>query len=376
VEDSGQSQPSGPGVCPFVALVGDRNRRADGPDPNNRCYAEPAPRQRDDAYQAEYCYSPQFAGCSVFLGWAARNAAEPAHISDAAKQASAGASILASGERSAADSDETGEGDFVGDSIAAVPGTPEGGLFGAAGEAEKDTSLGSSDDFDWVPAAAWSGVPYDERAEAEADELAAIKAAEPEDAGWLELDDDDDEPEAEALIGPKVPAALPLRKRKPPLQPIRTRGSGEWFYADAPDREPLVKRRYGVAPPALLVVLGLLVVALIVFMIPTLFSGGDGGQTAAASPSPNASQRPAATRAPTVVATPSPVPSPTTPPKIRTYTVKSGDSLSGIAEKRGVDLEHLQCMNNIKRKNIVVLGARLQIPPAGYVCPAGWRNAE
>lgn len=360
--------------------MGDRDRRADGPDPNNRCYAEPAPRQRDQQYQADHCYSPQFASCSVFLSWAARNTAQPAHVSDASHDAWAGGVTSANDHAGASDGHAAGgdDGDASTDEVAtAAPGTPEGGLFGPVVDSEEDATTGGSDEFDWVPATAWSSVPYDERAEAEADELAAIKAAEPEEAGWIETDDDEeDEPREEALTGPRVPAALPMRKRKAPLQPMRTRGSGEWIYADAPGREPLVKRRYGVAPPALLLVLGLLVVALIVFMIPTLLGGGDGGQTAAASPSPNGSPRPATTRAPVVLATPSPEPTATTPPKIRTYRVKSGDSLSGIAQRFQVDLNHLQCMNNIRRKNIVVLGARLEIPPPGYACPPGWRNAE
>ena len=37
--------------------------------------------------------------------------------------------------------------------------------------------------------------------------------------------------------------------------------------------------------------------------------------------------------------------------------------------------KHLQCLNGITNKNIVVLGARLAIPPDGFSCPPGWRNA-
>lgn len=355
-----------------MALVGNRDHRADGPDSNNRCYAEPAPRQRDDQYQADYCYSPRFSACSVFLGWAARNAAEPTYISEAAQKAwGSGITAVDADASTPADVD-----DVVLASTPGTPGTPEGGLFGpaAADETEGRFATDAADAFDWVPATAWSSVPFDERAEAEADELAAVEERASDEPEWIDLDDDD-EIEEEATTGPKIPAALPMRKRKRPLQPIRTRGSGEWFYADAPDREPLVRRRYGIAPSALLVVLGLLVVALIVFMIPTLLSGGDGGQTAAASPSADTRSRPATTRAPVLVATPSPQPTEITPPKIRTYRVKSGDTLTGMALRFGVDSLHLQCMNGIKRKNVVVLGARLRIPPDGYFCPAGWRNA-
>ena len=65
MNDVAQPTGSGPAVCPFVALAEDRNRRADGPDQRNRCYAEPAPRLRDLAYQAEYCYAPGFSSCSA-----------------------------------------------------------------------------------------------------------------------------------------------------------------------------------------------------------------------------------------------------------------------------------------------------------------------
>lgn len=359
---------AGPGVCPFVALVGNRDRRADGPDADNRCYAEPAPRQRDIRYQEDFCYSPKFSTCAVFLAWAARSAAEPTYVTEAARKAW-GSGITAPEE-------EAPKPPLEGSAAAAAaPGTPEGGLFGspAAGEIDDEADAGRGDGFEWIPASAWADAPYDERAEAEAAELAAIEDH-PE-------DEEDEEADAqvdaeEATTAPKVPAALPMRKRKRPLQPIRTRGSGEWFYADAPDREPLVKRRYGVTPPILLGVLGLLVAALVVFMIPTLLSGGGGSGTAAiASPTAGATRRPAVTRAPVVVATPTPEPSPEGTPVIRTYRIKANDTLTGVAERFGVKPSHLQCMNRIRNKNIVVLGQRLLIPPEGFTCPRGWRNA-
>jgi LysM repeat protein len=369
VQEPGQSTHAGPGVCPFVALVGNRDRRADGPDPDNRCYAEPAPRKRDDRYQADFCYSTNFSTCSVFLAWAARNAAEPTYITEAARKA--WGTGIAVPEDARDDAEAAGDDDGEG-----APGTPEGGLFGAAGASDADENEPrSSDSFDWVPATAWAEAPYDERAEAEADELAAIEELE---ADEVEADEDDElgnDHDDEATTAPKVPAALPMRKRKRPLQPIRTRGSGEWFYADPPDRKPLVTRRYGVAPPVLLGVLGVLVAALVIFMIPTLLSSGDDGGTAvAASPSAGTTRRPAATRVPVAAATASPAPSPKTP-KIRNYRVRFGDTVTGIAEKFGVRPTQLQCMNLIRNKNLIVIGDRLQIPPDGFVCPPRWRQA-
>jgi hypothetical protein len=137
---AGSSPRAGPSVCPFVALAEDRDRRADAPDERNRCYAERAPRRRDLAYQQEFCYSSSFASCSVFLAWAARNAAEPAYVTDAARAAWA-SGISAPEERGAgevpaaspfawgsADTAPTDEASGVWGST--PPPTPEGGLFG------------------------------------------------------------------------------------------------------------------------------------------------------------------------------------------------------------------------------------------------------
>ena len=123
---------AGPSVCPFVALAEDRDRRADAPDEGNRCYAERAPRRRDLVYQSEYCYSAEFAKCTVFLAWAARNAAEPAYVTEAAQRAW-GAGVAAPEEATDHGAAETGPGDAE-----LPPPTPEGGLFGLAESAEPE----------------------------------------------------------------------------------------------------------------------------------------------------------------------------------------------------------------------------------------------
>jgi LysM repeat protein len=206
----------------------------------------------------------------------------------------------------------------------------------------------------------------------EAEELEILGQEEPEEMVEVEAE----EPADEATQAPKVPAALPMRRRKPPQEPIRSRGSGEWFYAEPPAREPLVSRRYGVTPPVLLAVLGILLVSIVVFLVATQIGGGDEAPpVAAASPSPGASFGVVATQAPVATPRPSDDPEPTKSPKRRFYTVKSGDSLSSIAARFDVKPNHLQCLNRILNKNIVVLGARYEIPPDGFSCPQGWRNA-
>ncbi len=282
-----------------------------------------------------------------------------------------------SGPETAADAPGTGAGS---DPAAAgeqpTPPTPEGGLFGLAEPADPD-EVKTVEQLDWVSASAWAEAPWDERAELEAEDLEEDELADEEEDEEDEADEDDEADEAvEATQGPRIPAALPMRRRKPPQEPIRSRGSGEWFYADPPGHEPLVGRRYGVTPPILLGVLGILLVSIVVFLVATQIGGGDGpAPVAAASPSAGPSFLPLATRAPTVTAAPSEEPQRTPKPNPSFYRVRSGDSLSGIANKFDVKVNHLQCLNGISDKNLVVVGARLEIPPEGFSCPPGWRNA-
>lgn len=261
--------------------------------------------------------------------------------------------------------------DAVAEEPASVP-TPEGGLFGLA-ESSDPEEVQTTEQLDWVSASAWAEAPWDERAELEAEELEELEDEELEDDAF------EDEPEPteteEATQAPKVPAALPMRRRKPPQEPIRSRGSGEWIYADPPARDPLVSRRYGVTPPVMLAVLGVLLVSIVVFLVATQLGGDDSGSVAAASPSPAVSLVPRVTQAPVATPEPSTEPEPTPTPKPRYYRVKAGDSLTSIATRFNVKPNHIVCLNRMPNKNIVMLGVRYQIPPEGYKCPPGWRNA-
>jgi LysM repeat protein len=367
-----------------VALAEDRDRRADAPDDDNRCYAERAPRRRDLAHQADYCYSPGFAACAAFLAWAARNAAEPAYVTEAAQRAwGSGIAVPEDATGSALPGPLTGA-TLPGTSPGSLPGTqpgqddlsaakPEGGLFGLADHAQTRVAR-SSEQLDWVSASAWAEVPWDERAELEAEEMEIL--------GDDELEEASDEaprvlPE-EATQAPKVPAALPMPRRKRAQSPIRSRGSGEWFYADPPARDPIVRRRHGVTPPILLAVLGLLVISVVVFVLATQLGGADDrGASAAATNGPAFSLAPSATRAPAATEEPSAEPSDDPEPTIRTYTVKEGDVLTAIAARNrvNVDVKLLQCMNRLLNPDVLRPGQVLQIPPDGYVCPPGWRRS-
>ena len=82
------------------------------------------------------------------------------------------------------------------------------------------------------------------------------------------------------------------------------------------------------------------------------------------SASPTQSPRPTATPSPSATATPTPSPtsSPNTSPS--TYTVKSGDTLSGIAARFRVTLSALRSANPTVTSDRIVVGQVLRIPSA------------
>jgi hypothetical protein len=386
VTAAGSSPRAGPSVCPFVALAEDRDRRADAPDERNRCYAERAPRRRDLSYQAEYCYSPGFASCSIFLAWAARNAAEPAYVTDAAR--AAWASGIAVPEGSGTPDERarsrfawgTGDQQEAGQSADVAP--PDGWGGGAADSGPEDGFFGpveqpavhgvAAEEHDWISASAWAAAPWDPLAEAEAEELESLPI---DDVDPVAVDGQEQEIPAadEALQGPKVPAALPMRRRQRAQAPIKARGSGEWLYADPLERRPIV-RRDGIGAPILLGVLALLVITILVFLLPALLGGERPQLAAQTSPSPAASHRTAPTRAPQETGDASLAPSVAPEPRIRVYTVRAGNTLSGIAARFDVTQRQLQCLNVITNPNLLAEGQRLLIPPEAFTCPSGWRN--
>ena len=53
-----------------------------------------------------------------------------------------------------------------------------------------------------------------------------------------------------------------------------------------------------------------------------------------------------------------------------TYTIKAGDDLTKIARRHGVSVNDLVKANNIKNKNLIISGAKLNIPIKGDISPA------
>ena len=101
-------------------------------------------------------------------------------------------------------------------------------------------------------------------------------------------------------------------------------------------------------PARLLAPLALVAAAIALFVVVTSGSGSSESQ------SDNAAATPAATRASS--------PEPTTTPTRKTYTVKPGDTPSGIAEKLDVELDDLLAANPDADPAALTVGSELKIP--------------
>lgn len=86
--------------------------------------------------------------------------------------------------------------------------------------------------------------------------------------------------------------------------------------------------------------------------------------TILASPTPSPEPTASPTPAPTATPTPAPTAKPTAAPT-RTYTVKGGDTLIGIAKKFGVTVASIRELNpSVRDTNLIHIGQVLKIPAA------------
>jgi LysM repeat protein len=83
--------------------------------------------------------------------------------------------------------------------------------------------------------------------------------------------------------------------------------------------------------------------------------------SATPTPKPSASATPKPTASPKPTATPKPTASPT-PSAVKTYTVKSGDTLTGIASRFGTTSKILMDLNSITNANLIKIGQILKLP--------------
>ncbi len=165
-------------------------------------------------------------------------------------------------------------------------------------------------------------------------------------------------------IGP-APDGDPHGRFLPPVPVILEHGS-------APLRVPRADRRV-IAPIA--------VAAIVVGLGAVVLLGGPFGGAAAPAPSPSPSPSPAASASasPSPLPSPSPMPSPspavspspsprpsptpTAPPvSTRSYTVKSGDTLYGIAQAYHTTVKAIAALNNLKPPYTIHRGQVLKLP--------------
>lgn len=158
------------------------------------------------------------------------------------------------------------------------------------------------------------------------------------------------------------PATLP-RRPYPRMAPVVLDHGRIGFAVPAAARD---------RPAGQLALGALMLVAFAAIAFARLSSVGESGLVAGAgSPSPPAvaaalptpTPTPVPTAAPSAAASPvlSPAPSPTQP--ARTYKVKRGDTLSGIAARFGTTVRVLRDLNDIKNPSRIAIGARLKLPP-------------
>lgn len=365
-------------VCPFVALEDDRDGRSGRPDDRHRCYAEARPAPRAIAHQDAYCLSASFASCTTFRDWARREAAALRSSAPEPPGAVAGPATAAAAAAVGRDAPEPSVGDArprPGDRDWAAPPP---WLSGPAGSGEgTDRAIDDAgparpiDDGPPERAPAPARAPGPPPPSFVARNTADRSSTRP----TVDIDDEletiegggadpdlDDEPGREPPMRRFGPAGRDSRRdrraavperRRPPVDP----DAPAWERPRRFEAYPTLRTRAGIPsiPPIVLGLLGLGLVALILFFVPPLLLGlGDDG--AAATPTPSAAVSPSPT------AEPSPTPTPAPTPFI--YTVKSGDTLSGIAAQFGVSLDALIAANaeTLPDPDKLDVGDKLVIP--------------
>jgi LysM repeat protein len=402
----------GPSACPFVAFESDRDSRADEPDHRHRCYAEPEPAPRALAHQRAFCLSPSFPGCPIFQDWAVRAAARPVAVlpdtpeepppetprrsSDWASPPPWAAAPSESGDEpeqlsafdQAEDSEtpadehqasvgspppEPGAAPIAGDtdSIERVPSLPVDRTGDAARDAELEEQRRQRILADRERRAEDDRRRRLEEERRDRERRAAAAAAVPPFLAGRGGTQDHGATQSGAALGPHAPQA----PQAPPPRDHARRSAREEAGARRADlvpvweREPIraypTMRRMGMggsgdALSRLTTILAVLaVIALVVFVIillPSLM--GDGGGAGPTAPVAGASPT-----APTATATPSPVPTETPQSTPRTYTVRAGDTLFGIAQQFGLTVDQLLAANpQITDANLVTIGQVLTIP--------------
>ncbi|MBA3307966.1 MAG: LysM peptidoglycan-binding domain-containing protein [Chloroflexi bacterium] len=345
-----------PQACPFVALGDDRDRRLDVPDERHRCFAEREPQPRAIAHQDTYCLAPAFSACPIFLDWAARAAAEPIATR---RPPPTPARLAQPDERSQSQraTDPAARG-----WAAPPPWSAEqlAAFDEPADPPDRDLGIGPST---WQEAAPSQEV---------APPLEAVARHEPPTpqpsflAGRSRIGQPvGSRPRALVTdVGPSAEAPRPspgpsrFGRQARPAPPRRPQDAPEWSQPRRHEAYPTLTTRMGLrgTPPVAVAAVGLVLAALVLYLLPGLLAGGDPSES-----TPRPSQ--------VAVVTPTPAPTPSPEPTPQVYTVVSGDNMLRIARMFGLTVEQIACFNAIEDVNRLQEGQELLIPEDDYACP-------
>ncbi|HEY8870985.1 MAG TPA: LysM peptidoglycan-binding domain-containing protein [Candidatus Limnocylindrales bacterium] len=370
-------------VCPFVAFDEDRDQRAENPDHRHRCYADERPAPRALAHQAAYCLSSSFPACPTFQDWARREAATPrpaaiadGHAGEAPRRNPPAEWMTPPAWRGAPAEDRPDAAGASRSSSAdawrgsSPPGRRDEGL--AASPAYRLASGHSADtawraDFDRVDDEDGDSIDdsASRRGPAGAGGYAGGVAAGAAAAGTLGAGASRAGAAGGAgAAGFGAPGGAAGVARAPGFAaggaaPDGRRGDPDvsapsWERPRRFEAYPTLKTRVGLpnVPRVVPIAAGVVVAAIILFLLPGFFFGKPAG--VASSPSPAASALASAA----AEVTPAPAPS------ALTYTVAKGDTMSKIAAKFHVSLADLVAANKAKfpDPNKIVVGSVLIIP--------------
>ena len=376
-----------PMACPFIAFEDDRQRRSTQPDRRHRCYAETPAAPRAISHQETYCLTGNFPACPTFQDWARREAArsvagEVRHEAQAGREEDA----LAYLADSASDRGAWGSGpqqlgafDVPMTEAAEVARTgatrPEVGPAAATASASPGEAPRSGDPE--LASLARRPPPADPARSNEDEEdapafLAARAHREGEAGGHWATDRPADLPTAPGASGSGDPpdadgsgqgTRRSMAARTPPRRPVDP-SAPSWERPRRFEAYPTLPTRTGLGqvPPALLGLVALVVAAAVLFVLPGFLGGRPASPGATATPSGTG------TALASVTATVPPTPASPTP---LVYTVKAGDTLSGIAQRYGTTIDAIKAANpGIKDVNKIGIGDQITIPTATPGAPA------
>jgi hypothetical protein len=424
--ERGMAHADGAPACPFVAFEDDRDERSDRPDHRHRCYAEVHPAPRAIAHQEAYCLSSAFAVCPTFQDWAHREAARARGGADAPVPPPAAA--VASREPEALSPQVEPAAEWQGprpaehedgpaplpprrnpprDWAAPPPWAAGAGGVGAAGAAGAVSAGGPGAGATAGPVADAPQSLGDREARglagSTADRVAGGASfvppaaqeqppATPARDTWQPSRSPERAQEADAELAGLVGGGAAAAASHPPEQPSSYyedtnryraeathappsggRDNPSWEQPRRSEVYPQIKSRAALPglPRLGVMAAALAIAALALFFLPSvldIFSGGPGG-TGSGNESPGPS-------------TPveSVVPSPTVPPvpTPQVYVVKSGDTMSKIADRFNVSVDELIAANKdtIKDPDLIAIGDQMIIPvPESEQEPGSFESA-